>query len=299
VSGVARATASAWLLAGGRTLSLEPWAIMGVLNATPDSFSDGGVHLDPLRAAEAGLAMVEEGAAILDVGGESTRPGAARVPVEEQIRRVVPVIRAIRRASRVPISVDTTLSAVARAALDEGADAVNDVAAGAEDPALLPLVASRGAGIVLMHRLAPPPEDAYSDRHARPPAYGDVAREVAAWLLERAALAEGAGVEPPSIVLDPGLGFGKDVRQNFELLARVGEVVALGRPVLVGASRKSFLGAAAAEPDPTRRDVASVVAAVAAWSAGARILRTHEVRGLRQGLAVAAAILAAGRLEDA
>lgn len=275
----------------GRDLPLEPWLLMGVVNATPDSFSDGGLHLDPARATEAALAMIDAGAAIIDVGGESTRPGASRIEAAEQIRRVVPVIEAIRRQSEVAISIDTTLAAVAEAAIDAGAEIVNDVSAGEEDPSILRLAAARSCGIVLMHRLAPPPADSFSDRYATPPEYRDVVEDVASALLNRLSIAEGAGVDPRSIAIDPGLGFGKTVEQNFALIARLGELGSLGRPVLVGASRKSFIGAASGESDPVRRVTGSVVAAVAAWSAGGRIIRTHDVAETRQGLEVARAIV--------
>ena len=280
-----------------RDLPLEPWLLMGVVNATPDSFSDGGAYRDAGAAAEAALALVEAGAAIIDVGGESTRPGAARVEAAEQIRRVVPVIEAIRRRSDVAISIDTTLADVAQAAIEAGAEIVNDVSAGEEDPGILRLAASRGCGLVLMHRLAAPPEDSFSDRYAKPPTYHDVVGDVQAALLSRVAIAEAAGVDPASIAIDPGLGFGKSVEQNFALVARLSELVSLGRPVLVGASRKSFIGAVTGESDPVRRVAGSVVAAVAAWSAGARIIRTHDVAATRQGLEVAAAILRAERVE--
>jgi dihydropteroate synthase len=276
---------------GGRDLPLEPWMLMGVVNATPDSFSDGGLHLDPTRAAEAALAMIDAGASIIDVGGESTRPGASRIDATEQIRRVVPAIEAIRRQSDVTISIDTTLAAVAAAAIDAGSEIVNDVSAGEEDPSILQLAAARSCGVILMHRRAPPPADSFSDRYAEPPEYRDVVGEVQAALLARISIAEGAGVDPRSIAIDPGLGFGKTVEQNFALIARLGELASLGRPVLVGASRKSFVGAVSGQPDPMRRVAGSVVAAVAAWSAGARIIRTHDIAETRQGLEVAQAIV--------
>lgn len=285
-----------WKLRGAKC-PLEPWALMGVVNATPDSFSDGGEHLDPDVAADAAIAMVEAGASIIDVGGESTRPGAERVAAAEQIRRVVPVIEGIRRRSDVPISIDTTLGEVARAALEAGANAINDVAAATEDPEILRVAAETGAGLVLMHRRLPPDEDRYSDRYDSPPAYSDVVAEVAAFLIGRAEAAEAAGLDPAAIALDPGLGFGKSVEQNFALLARLGEIASLGRPLLLGASRKSFVGAVSGEGDPAKRLPGSVVAAVAGWSAGARIIRTHDVAATRQGLEVAAAILRATPIE--
>jgi dihydropteroate synthase len=280
-----------WTAGSDRVVSLDPFAIMGVVNVTPDSFSDGGQFTGPEEAAQYALQLVEEGASIIDIGGESTRPGAARVDAEEQVRRVVPVIARIRSRSSVAITVDTTSAAVAEAALEAGADAVNDVSAGCEDPAMFALVARRGAGLVLMHRLAPPGEDSYSDRYAEPPIYDDVVREVASFLLMRAELAMAAGVARESIVLDPGLGFGKSVAQNYELLARASELVALGMPVLVGASRKSFLGAVSGRTDPEQRIIGSVVAAVAAYGGGARIIRAHDVGAHREALLVAHAVL--------
>ena len=205
-----------WTAGSDRVVSLDPFAIMGVVNVTPDSFSDGGQFTGPEEAAQFALQLVEEGATVIDIGGESTRPGAARVDAEEQVRRVVPVIARVRSRSGVAITVDTTSAAVAEAALEAGADAVNDVSAGCEDPAMFALVARRGAGLVLMHRLAPPGEDSYSDRYAEAPIYDDVVREVASFLLMRAELAMAAGVARESIVLDPGLGFGKSVAQNYE-----------------------------------------------------------------------------------
>lgn len=266
---------------------------MGVLNATPDSFSDGGDHLDPVSAAEAGMAMVEAGAAILDVGGESTRPGSERVQPEEQIARVVPVIEALRRSPSTRstvITIDTTLSGVAEAALDAGADAINDVSAGREDPAILELAGARGAGLVLMHRLRAPDQDQYSDRYSEPPVYEDVVDEVRAFLDLHSGRAEAAGVGPEAIVVDPGLGFGKTVDKNLDLVRGLGRLVGDGRPVLAGASRKSFLGAITGEADPRNRGVESVTASVEAWRRGAGILRVHDVDAHRRALAVAAAI---------
>lgn len=280
-----------WTAGSDRVVSLDPFAIMGVVNVTPDSFSDGGQFTGPEEAAQFALQLVEEGATVIDIGGESTRPGAARVDAEEQVRRVVPVIARVRSRSGVAITVDTTSAAVAEAALEAGADAVNDVSAGCEDPAMFALVARRGAGLVLMHRLAPPGEDSYSDRYAEPPIYDDVVREVASFLLMRAEVAMAAGVARESIVLDPGLGFGKSVAQNYELLARTSELVALGMPVLVGASRKSFLGAVSGRADPEQRIIGSVVAAVAAYGGGARIIRAHDVGAHREALLVAHAVL--------
>lgn len=280
-----------WPIGPDRVLSLEPFTLMGVVNMTPDSFSDGGRFATVDEALESALQLVDEGAAIIDVGGESTRPGAQPVAAAEQIRRVVPLIARIRSRSGVAISIDTTSAAVAEAALEAGADIVNDVSAGADDPDMLGLVARRGAGIVLMHRLVAPGDDFYSDRYPKEPSYGDVVRDVCDFLIERVDAAMAAGIARDAIVLDPGLGFGKSVSQNFELVARTSEIAALGFPVLVGASRKSFLGAVSGRSDPEQRIIGSVVAAVAAFGGGARIVRAHDVGAHREALLVAHAVL--------
>jgi len=274
-----------------RVLSLDPFAIMGVVNVTPDSFSDGGQFASFEEAAQHALDLVEQGAAVIDVGGESTRPGAPSVSAEEQIRRVIPTISRIRARSHVAISIDTTNATVAAAALDAGADFVNDVSAGTDDRGMFPLLARRGAGVVLMHRLAAPSDDSYSDRYERAPEYSDVVKSVGDFLLARAEIAMAAGIARESIALDPGLGFGKTVAQNFELVARTSELAALGYPVLVGASRKSFLGAVSGRTDPEQRIIGSVVAAVAAYGGGARIVRAHDVGAHREALLVAHAVL--------
>jgi dihydropteroate synthase len=283
-----------WTVGPDRVVSLEPFVLMGVVNMTPDSFSDGGRFATVDEAFAHAMQLVDEGAGILDIGGESTRPGAEPVAADEQIRRVVPLIARIRTRSNVAISVDTTSATVAEAALEAGADIVNDVSAGADDPAMLPLVARRGVGIVLMHRLAAPREDSYSDRYEREPVYGDVVRAVCDHLLARVDAAIGAGVARDCIALDPGLGFGKSVAQNYELLARTSELAALGYPVLIGASRKSFLGAVSGRSDPEQRIIGSVVAAVAAFGGGARIVRAHDVGAHREALLVAHAVLRGG-----
>ena len=260
----------------GRSVVLDPWCLMGILNATPDSFSDGGEHLDPVRAVTAGYAMVAAGATILDVGGESTRPGSQRVTAEEQLRRVLPVIEGLRRKGSTAISIDTTSSEVARAAIDTGADMVNDVSAGTEDPRILDLVSQRGCPIVLMHRLRQPEDDSFSDQYESPPEYDDVVVSVGEFLGARAMEAQARGIAAEKIVLDPGLGFGKTVEQNLALVARIDEIVALGYPVLLGASRKSFLGAIGGGENPVDRGIASIVMAIKAWEGGASILRVHE-----------------------
>ncbi|MCC6659825.1 MAG: dihydropteroate synthase [Phycisphaerales bacterium] len=262
---------------------------MAILNLTPDSFHDGGVLAGPDAALRAATRAVADGAAVLDIGGESTRPGAAPVSTAEQMARVVPAIRAIREAGlRTPISVDTTRSGVARAALDAGADAVNDTSAGLDDDAMFPLAAERGAGLILMHRPRRPRDDSYSDRYADPPRYGDVVAEVRDHLARRAASAAAAGVDPGAIVLDPGLGFGKTVGQNLELIRRTGEIAALGYPVLSGLSRKSFTGVAAglAGSVPGERLGGTLALSIAHLRAGASIFRVHDVAEHVHALAI-------------
>lgn len=287
-------SSSAWSASRARSVPLRPFAIMGILNVTPDSFSDGGAHVDVGRACDRAMAMIAEGASVIDIGGESTRPGAARVDATEQRRRVEPVIAAIRRSDgAIALSVDTTLSAVAAAALDTGADAVNDVSACTEDDRMLPLVARRECGVVLMHRVVPPEQDSLSTALRSPFIRGDAVRELAEWATRRAAEVQQSGVAPDRIVIDPGLGFGKTVEQNWALIARIGEIVDRGYPVLVGASRKSFVGHATEVDDPARRVVGSAVAAAIAHAGGASIIRTHDVRATREALLAMRAALAA------
>lgn len=261
--------------------------VMGVLNVTPDSFSDGGRFAAVEAAVEAGLAQFADGADVVDVGGESTRPGAAPVPADEELRRVVPVVEALRRRHDGFVSVDTTKAVVARAALDAGADLVNDVSGFRFDPAMAPLVAERGVPAVLMHLRGD-----FSGMH-RGPAYGDVAREVARELDERLREAERAGVAPSQVVLDPGLGFAKDAGHTLELLRRLPELRALGRPLLVGPSRKSFIGRVLDLPAGER--VFGTAAAVAASIlGGAHLVRVHDVRPMVEVARVCDAVLSAG-----
>ncbi|MCC6408953.1 MAG: dihydropteroate synthase [Planctomycetes bacterium] len=262
--------------------------LFGIVNVTPDSFSDGGQFLDPERAVEHGLALVADGADVLDVGGESTRPGAEPVSEKDELARVVPVIAALSRRTTVPISVDTTKSSVARAALDAGARIVNDISAGRFDAAMLPLVAERGAGFVLMH-IQGTPRDM---QHA--PSYTDVLREVVGFLRERAASCVAAGIAPERLVVDPGIGFGKALEHNVELLRRTSELRSLGCPVLVGASRKSFVArieeAAGIVAPGAARLGGSIAAACAAARGGADFLRVHDVRETAQAVRVLFAI---------
>jgi dihydropteroate synthase len=251
--------------------------LMGILNCTPDSFHAGGRTMDVSAAIAHGVRMCSEGADWIDVGGESTRPGAERVPADEQIRRVVPVVEGLRSAGVARISVDTTLAAVAERALAAGATMVNDVSAGTEDPRILQVTAAANAELVLMHRLVPPGQDRYSDQYKQEPVYADVVREVLAWLRVRVEAAVQSGTPRERILLDPGFGFGKSVTQNFELLRRLPEFVASGHRVLVGVSRKSFLGAVAGAPDPADRLPTTLAAAALALRGGAAMLRVHDV----------------------
>jgi dihydropteroate synthase len=257
---------------------------MGVVNITPDSFSDGGVNFDPGDAASAAQRMRDEGAAIVDVGGESTRPGAEPVGLDEELRRVLPVLE--RLEGEVPVSIDTSKAEVASRALQLGAELVNDVTALRADPELAGVVAEGDAYLCLMHMLGEP------RTMQRDPRYEDVVADVAAFLEERLAVAVGAGIREDRICLDPGIGFGKTVGHNFELIRRLDELTALGRPVVVGFSRKSSLGKLLGDPDATTgTTAASVGAAVAAYERGATILRVHDVREHVEALTAAAAAL--------
>ncbi|MFE2750371.1 dihydropteroate synthase [Actinosynnema sp. NPDC059335] len=255
---------------------------MGVLNVTPDSFSDGGRYLDLDDAVAHGVAMFRRGADLVDVGGESTRPGADRVPPEVEARRVAPVIRALV-AEGVPVSVDTTRAEVARAALDAGASIVNDVSGGLADPGMAPLVASAGVPYVLMHWRG------HSRRMDRLAVYDDVVRDVRDELCRRVDDALAAGVASDAIVLDPGLGFAKNAEHNWRLLHGLGSLLELGFPVLVGASRKRFLGALLGDRAPDgREDATAAVSALAAFN-GAWGVRVHDVGRSLDAVAVARA----------
>jgi dihydropteroate synthase len=257
-------------------------SVMGVINVTPDSFSDGGVHLDADVAESAARRMLGEGAAIVDVGGESTRPGSEGVDLEEELRRVVPVLE---RLQGLPVSIDTAKAEVARRALELGAELVNDVTALRGDARMAEVVAASGAYVCLMHMQGEP-----RTMQANP-TYDDVVAAVAAFLEERLRFAVDAGVDEELICLDPGIGFGKTVEQNFELVRRLPELAALGRPLLVGFSRKSSLGRILGDRNATTGPLsASVAAAVTAYERGATILRVHDVREHVEALTVAAAV---------
>lgn len=261
--------------------------IMGILNVTPDSFSDGGEFYSVEAACQRALRMVEEGAEIIDIGGESTRPGSDRVPAEEQLRRVLPVIEALapQLPDHVYISIDTSKRNVARAALDCGAVMINDVFAGRDDPEILRLAAEHGVPIVLMHMQGTP--KTMQDN----PTYSDVVTEVEQFLRERIEAAKAAGVEDHQIVLDPGIGFGKRRDNNLRLLAHLDRFVALGYPILLGTSRKRFMGAVLEERDPKKLLAATVATtALGVWQ-GVRIFRVHDVNPNRDALEVTWAIL--------
>ncbi len=274
---------------GDRTLGPDP-VLMGVLNVTPDSFSDGGYFLEPEKAVSHAATMLDEGAQVIDVGGESTRPGSDPVPLEEELRRrVVPVIRAVlaEKPSTV-ISIDTYRAATAEAALEAGARIVNDVTALRADPRMARLVADARCPVVLMHMLGEP------KTMQRDPRYHDVVREVRDFLAERVEHATAAGVEPENVILDPGIGFGKTVEHNLTLIRHLDRLVELGFPLLVGASRKRFLGRITGVEEAKDRVFGTVAANVVAYEKGATLFRVHDVRANREALAVARAVLNTG-----
>jgi dihydropteroate synthase len=268
-------------LCGRHRLALDHPLIMGVVNVTPDSFSDGGAFLDSARAIAHARSLAEEGAAILDIGGESTRPGAQQVSAAEELGRIVPVLDGLREVG-VALSVDTSKPEVMRAVLAHGADMINDVY-GFRAPGALQAVARSGAGICIMHMQGEPRSMQVA------PDYDDVVREVGAFLRERGRAAEEAGVERARIVIDPGFGFGKTVAHNLELLRRLDEIAAMEWPLLVGISRKSTLGVITGRPIEQRVH-ASVAAALLAVTKGARIVRVHDVAATRDALAVYSAL---------
>jgi dihydropteroate synthase len=262
----------------------DRFTIMGVVNVTPDSFSDGGLYLDADAAIAHAIELETEGAAILDIGGESTRPGAAAVGTEEELRRVMPVIEGLVAAgSAAQISIDTSKAAVAAKSLRAGATIVNDVTAFRADPELAALVAAHGAECCLMHMLGDP-RTMQDD-----PRYEDVVSEVKAFLEERMAFAIGEGVAEERIMLDPGIGFGKTVAHNLELLRRLDEIVTIGRPVVIGTSRKSFLGRITGRDSAADRLPGTIATNVLAYERGGRIFRVHDVAPVYDALKVATA----------
>jgi dihydropteroate synthase len=256
-------------------------SVMGILNVTPDSFSDGGSYSSTVDAVDAARRMLADGAALVDVGGESTRPGAEPVSVKEELRRVVPVLEALAGS---PVSLDTSRADVARRGIALGVAMINDVSSLTRDPELAAVVAESGADLCLMHMQGDP--RTMQDE----PLYDDVVEDVASFLEERLAFAVGAGIPEDRICLDPGIGFGKTPDHNLELLSRLDRIVAIGRPVLVGVSRKSTLARVFGEPGPVGSDAASVGAAIAAFDRGATLFRVHDVRPHVEALAAAAAV---------
>jgi len=255
---------------------------MGILNITPDSFSDGGLHLEPAVAAAVARRQLADGAAIVDVGGESTRPGAEPVPVDEELRRVVPVLELLEG---LPVSIDTSKAPVAARAIELGAAMVNDVTALRGDPEMLAVIAGSDAAVCLMHMQRTPAT------MQKAPRYEDVVSEVVAFFEQRLELAVAAGIDERRIALDPGIGFGKTADHNLALLRSLDRLVALGRPLLLGVSRKSLLGKILGDPAARRGTVASsIAAAVAAFDRGAAIFRVHDVRETVEALAVASAV---------
>ncbi len=252
---------------------------MGIVNATPDSFSDGGRFLDAKRAVEQGLKLLAEGAEMLDVGGESTRPGARPVSEREELERVLPVLTGLAAETSAPLWIDTTKSGVAREALAAGASVVNDVSAARFDPAILTVAAEARAGVVLMHMQGEP-----RTMQARP-VYDDVVRDVAASLEESARRAQDAGIDPERIAIDPGIGFGKTLEHNLTLLRELQELRRLGYPIVLGLSRKSFLGALTGCDEAAERDLETAVAT--GLVRGADYHRVHDASGVRRALAVA------------
>jgi dihydropteroate synthase len=252
---------------------------MGILNVTPDSFSDGGRFLEAAQALEQAQKMAAEGADVIDIGAESTRPGSARISADEQCRRLAEILPPVCRLG-VAVSIDTTWAAVARWALDAGAAIINDISAGREDAGMLPLAAERGCPLVLMHMQGQP------QTMQQAPQYGDVVAEVRQFLADRLTAAEAAGVERRRCIVDPGLGFGKTQEHNLALLAATSALCGLGVPVLIGASRKRFIGAITGVTEPAGRLAGSLAVACATYLAGASLFRVHDVAPTRQALEV-------------
>jgi dihydropteroate synthase len=254
---------------------------MGIVNVTPDSFSDGGRFLDATAAIAHGLELAHAGAAVLDIGGESTRPGADPVTADEELRRVIPVVRALAADAGIPVSIDTTKASVADAALDAGAAIVNDVSGGSADPEMLPLVAARGAAYLTMHRRGTPRTMQQQTN------YSDVVADVGAELRARVDAARAAGIDARALLADPGIGFAKNAGQNFALLHNLADIAALvGVPLVVGVSRKSFLRGMAGSDDPEARDDATLAMSVWCFERGVAMVRVHDVAGSRRAAAL-------------
>jgi dihydropteroate synthase len=272
-------------LAGrGCMLTLDRPHVVGILNVTPDSFSDGGRFRDVEQACKQGLRMAADGADLIDVGGESTRPGAAQVSAQEELDRVIPVIETLRRELDLPLSIDTTKSAVAREAVAVGADFINDISGLRFDAQMAEVVADSGAGLFVMHTSGRP------DVMQRNTRYADVVTDVIAELRRSMAAAEAAGVARDKIAVDPGIGFGKDLAGNLELLRRTADLTGLGRPIMLGTSRKSFIGRVLAQDDPAERLAGTLATIALGYAGGARLFRVHDVAAARQAALMAQAI---------
>jgi dihydropteroate synthase len=268
-------------------LGRQTW-IIGVINVTPDSFYDGGLHLEPEKAIDHSLELLAEGADIIDIGGESSRPGSDPVPAGEELHRVIPVISGLRKTTKALISVDTTKFEVAQAALDHGADIINDISSFSLDPRLLSLAAQYKAGFILMHMQGNP-----KTMQVRP-FYEDVLKEIRLFLAEKIEVALAYGLKKENIIIDPGIGFGKRTEDNLRLLNQLDFFEELGRPILVGISRKSFIGKILNAP-PQDRLEGSIAAAVVSILRGASLLRVHDVRAVKRAALVAEAIVNDGR----
>ncbi|MBE2180859.1 MAG: dihydropteroate synthase [Chthoniobacterales bacterium] len=271
-----------------RTFDLtDHGAIMGVINVTPDSFSDGGTFADAHAAIEHGIRLADEGAAILDIGGESTRPGAEPIPAWEELRRILPVVKGLAGKTSAALSIDTSKAEVARAAMDAGAEIINDVTALQGDARMAAVAAATGAAVVLMHMRGTP------RTMQKSPDYADVAAEVLSFLTERLVFAQAAGIESDRMAVDPGIGFGKTTEHNLQLIASLPRFCPTGRPVVLGVSRKSFLASAAGCPDLPDRDAPTAALTSLGRELGARIFRVHAVRENAQALRMTEAILGA------
>jgi len=276
---------------GTHTLDCSRPVLMGVINTTPDSFSDGGEFFDPSVAVSHARQLVDDGADILDIGGESTRPGSESVPVDEELRRVIPAIEGIRGAGvDVPISIDTRKLKVARKAVDAGASIVNDITALRDDPDIADFIAQKRLGVVLMHMLGTP------RMMQKDPTYSDVIAEIGEFFDERMNFALGRGIPGENIVLDPGIGFGKRLEHNLRIMNECGSWLKFGRPILIGPSRKRFIGELL-DVDVTDRLYGTIGACVASLASGARIFRVHDVRAVRDALNVAFSIMKNDRLD--
>ncbi|GJL68482.1 MAG: dihydropteroate synthase [Nitrospirales bacterium] len=256
---------------------------MGILNVTPDSFSEDGRSLNIGGAIERAQQMIAEGVDLIDIGGESTRPGAAYVDEDVEIKRIFPILTMLRKLTNIPLSIDTRKAAVARRALDLGADIINDVSALQDDPRMAQLIQEYGAGVVLMHR------QGHSVNMQHAPQYKDVVGEIKNFLSERVSMAQSMGIPADHILVDPGIGFGKTLNHNLEILRNIGEFLPLGQPILIGVSRKAFLGTLTGRPVGEREFGNAVAVAAAVWQ-GAHIVRVHEVGAMHDAILVAQAL---------